>query len=98
MFAALAFSVAALAMFAAGIWLVIEANAAAADAAHRYGHNVDSGALEFFVAIVYCVPAALLLAVAALSLWRQWRLRLLAQIAAILWVVGLPGLDALRLL
>jgi len=56
-------------------WLVRASNEAAADAVRRYGHNVDSGALEWIAAFVYCVPVALLFSLAAFSLWRGWRIR-----------------------
>jgi hypothetical protein len=56
-------------------WLVRVSNEAAADAVRRYGYNVDSGALEWIAAVVYCAPVALLFSLAAVSLWRGWRIR-----------------------
>jgi hypothetical protein len=54
------------------LWL---SNEAAADAVRRYGHNVDSGALEFVAAVLYLAPVALLFSSAAITLWRGWRIR-----------------------
>ncbi len=56
-------------------WLVHVSNEAAADAVRRYGHNVDSGAMEWIGAVVFCAPVALLFSLAAVSLWRGWRIR-----------------------
>ena len=56
-------------------WLVRVSNEAAADAVRRYGHNVDSGALEWIAAVVYCFLVALLFSLAAVSLWRGLRIR-----------------------
>jgi hypothetical protein len=56
-------------------WLMWVSNQEAADAVRRYGHNVDSGALELIAAVVYFVPVALLFSSAAVSLWRGWRIR-----------------------
>jgi hypothetical protein len=55
--------------------LVHASNEAAADAVRRYGHNVDSGALESMAAVVYSAPVALLFGLAAVSLSRGWRIR-----------------------
>ena len=49
------------------------ARLAAEEAVRLYGRNVDSGALESAVAVFYCVPAALALAVASLAVFRGWR-------------------------
>jgi hypothetical protein len=54
--------------------LVHASNKAAADTVRRYGYNVDSGALELMGAVVYSAPVALLFGLAAVSLWRRWRI------------------------
>jgi hypothetical protein len=64
-------------------WLVRVSNEAAAEAIRRYGHNVDSGALEWIAAVVYCAPVALLFSLAAVSLWRGWRIRWYAHWVAV---------------
>ena len=55
--------------------LLHAAQEAAADAVRRYGRNVDSGALEYLAAVIYFAPVALLFGLAALCLWRGWRVR-----------------------
>src|SRR5262245_56758613 len=67
----------AVAVLYAGVFecLLHASSEVAADAVGRYGHNVDSGALEFIAAIFYFAPVTFLLASAALCLWRGWRVR-----------------------
>ena len=55
--------------------LIRASNEAAADAIRRYGHNIDSGALELIGAVVYLAPVGLLFGLAAVSLWRGWHIR-----------------------
>jgi len=56
-------------------WLLRASYEAAADAVRRYGHNVDSGALESIAAVIYFAPVALLFGLAAACLWQGWRIR-----------------------
>jgi hypothetical protein len=56
-------------------WSIHAANEAAADAVRRYGYNVDSGALVLAVGVIYFAPVALIFGLAALSLWRDWRVQ-----------------------
>jgi hypothetical protein len=58
----------------AGAWMSWVARAAAADAVRRYGHNVDSGVLEYAAAVFFLLPVALLFAAAAIAGARGWRL------------------------
>jgi hypothetical protein len=69
--------------------LVTSSFRAARWAERTYGHNVDSGAIEWMMAILFFAPAAVLLAVAALSLWRRWRIRLWLQGLVAACLVGL---------
>src|SRR5690348_3560223 len=68
---------AALAALCAAIaaFLISSSLRAAHWAERTYGHNVDAGAIEWLAAILLFAPAAVLLAVASWSLWRQWRSR-----------------------
>jgi hypothetical protein len=79
---------------ALSIFFYVGSRLAAADAERRYGRNVDSGVLEYLVAILYLAPVALAFAVAALSLLRNWRIRWyihwIAVAAAILPVIFQP--------
>jgi hypothetical protein len=75
----------AIALLYAGVfaWLLHASHEAAADAVRRYGHNVDSGALEYIAAVLYFAPVALLFGSAAVCLWRGWRIRWYAAGVAI---------------
>jgi hypothetical protein len=77
------------------IWLILSSIRAAQWAERTYGHNVDSGALEWGVAIFVLAPLTLALALASWSLWRRWRARwwlqggvVLVCVAALLALVG----------
>ena len=54
-------------------WLFHVSVEAAESATTRYGHNVDSGALEFAFASLYLGPMAVLFASASVAIWRGWR-------------------------
>lgn len=64
---------------AVGIFVVITAN--------RAPHNVDVGAIAEAGAVLFMLPAALLLGLAGLALWKNWRVGWLIQMVA---VVGIP--------
>jgi hypothetical protein len=49
------------------------ARLAAEEAVRLYGRNVDSGALESAVAVLYCAPAAIAFTVASIAVFRGWR-------------------------
>ena len=78
---------AAIAMCMMGAILHFRGQREAADAVSRYGHNVDSGAVERILAILYCAPNALMLTVTGIAMHRQWRVRWWLQGFAILAVV-----------
>jgi hypothetical protein len=69
-------------------WLIHASSRAAAEAIRLYGHNVDSGAIEGITATLYCAPNAVFFAIAAVAMWRGWRIRWFAQGLAILWLIG----------
>lgn len=48
--------------------------AQAAGAVRQYGHNVDSGALEYAAVVVFLLPVAALFGAAAIAGARDWRL------------------------
>lgn len=52
-------------------------------AARRHGMNVDSGAIEYAVALVCIAPAAMLFALASCSSFRMWRIRWFAHWLAV---------------
>lgn len=79
-------------------WLIDISNRAADEAVRLYGYNVDSGALTYIAAIIYVLPAAVLFGLAALSLFRGWRLGKFLHWLAIAWLVALPLWDFLRVL
>ena len=66
---------------AVGIFVVITANQAP--------HNVDAGAIAEAGAVLFMLPAASLLGLAGLALWKDWRIGWLIQMVA---VVGIPML------
>ena len=70
------------------VLLIYLANQAAADAIRRYGHNVDSGALAYFVAIVYLAPVAVLFAFASCALFLGWVIRWYVHWFAVLCAVA----------
>lgn len=82
----------AAALFGCGcVWLILSGRWQAQLAVERYGHNVDSGVLEWAVAFLYLGPAALLFALSSLAGSRAWRfvkaLRWLAAAFALMPVV-----------
>ena len=72
--------------------LIINSFRAARWAQETYGHNVDSGASEFFVAVTFLAPCGALFAVNSWTLWRRWTLRwwvqgaIVAVVATLLWL------------
>ena len=46
-------------------------------------HTMDSGAYVLFLALVLCIPAALLFTLAGTAWWRQWRTRWVFQVLAL---------------
>jgi hypothetical protein len=66
---------------AVGIFVVITAN--------RTPPNVDAGAIAEAGAVLFMLPAALVLGLSGLALWRNWRVGWLIQAVA---VVGIPVL------
>ena len=79
-------------------WLIYISNEAAAEAVRRYGHNVDSGALTYTVAILYFAPNALLFGIAAITMARSWPLRWFAQWGAATCLIAPAVILALAVL
>ena len=71
-----------------GVWFVHLAYKAAAEAERIYGHNVDSGAILGFFVAFYFTPNALVFGFTALTMFRRWRARWLAQALAVAWLIG----------
>jgi len=59
----------------AAVWAMRESRLAAAEAVRLYGRNVDSGAYHAMAAHVYLAPAAIILGIAALGMFRGWSWR-----------------------
>ncbi len=59
---------------AACLWMFWVAKEQAASAVRQYGYNVDSGALQYAVAIVFLMPITVLFGAAAIAGSRGWRL------------------------
>ena len=74
----------------ASLLLYCSAIGAATGCARKYGHNVDCGAYEWLAAVFYFGPLTLIVAVAALALWRAWPLCWLAHWLAIASIIALP--------
>ena len=70
------------------LWSQAAARAAQADAIREFGHNVDSGAYLSAAGFLYFVPAVPLFALASVASYRGWRLRLLLQAVAWLWLAS----------
>lgn len=66
---------------AVGIFVVITAG--------RTPHNVDAGAIAEAGAVLFMLPAASLLGLAGLALWKNWRIGWLIQTVV---VIGIPVL------
>jgi hypothetical protein len=73
--------------------LIHGSNGAAEDAVRRYGYNVDSGAIEWMMGILWAAPLALLFAIASLTLWRGWRIARYVHWLAVAAVAALPFAD-----
>jgi len=71
---------------AVGLLVVITAN--------RTPPNVDAGAIAEAGAVLFVLPAALMLGLAGLALWKNWRIGWLIQLVA---VVGIPVLISHRI-
>ena len=69
-------------------WSAFASYQAAADAVQRYGYNVDSGAIEAMVGIIYFAPVAILFALAAFAQWRSWRSGRYVHYLAFLYLVA----------
>ena len=76
----------ALLFLAAFGWCLYISQRAAEYAVRTYGHNIDSGAIEFLIGIFFFLPAALLFTLAGTSFWRGWRVRWILQAVAIAWL------------
>ena len=69
------FDAALSALFAmASAWMFWVSREQAAGAVRQYGYNVDSGALQYAVAIAFLVPVTVLFSAAAIAGSREWRL------------------------
>ena len=73
---------------ASGLWIIHVANEAATEAERIYGRNVDSGAILYFFVVIYFAPNAAFFGIAALAMFRRWRVWWLAQTLAVAWLVG----------
>jgi len=82
-------SVFAVICFVLATLLIVASYNAARMAERAYGHNVDSGAIAWFVAIAILIPLGTLLMLAAWSLWGRWRIRWWVQGGVGLGIVGL---------
>jgi hypothetical protein len=62
------------ALGAAGLfgWAELEV----AHARKLYGRNIDSGVFQYLITLLYCLPNAVLFALAAVVTQRRWRIRL----------------------
>ena len=85
-------AVVALVFIALFCWSVFASYQAAADAVRRYGHNVDSGAVQEMVGVFYFAPVATLFALAALVQWRNWRAGRYVHHFAFAYLVAPPAL------
>jgi hypothetical protein len=73
------YSLLAIVMTAAGLWLVYLAHEEAAEAVRLDGMNVDAGSFLAVLAMFYLFPNSLLWVLAALSIWRRWEHRWVPQ-------------------
>lgn len=80
------------------LWLIYSSYDQAALEKAAIGHAVDAGAIAYAAAVVYCIPSAVLFGIAALSLFRNWRLGWALQILAVGWVAVAIGGSALGFL
>jgi hypothetical protein len=72
----------------AAIWAMKVSKLAAAEAIRLYGRNVDSGAYHEMAAHVYLIPAAIILAIAALGMFRGWVWRKVPHYVAWIFVAS----------
>jgi len=77
------------------IWLIYFSYDQAAHEKATIGHAVDAGAITYMAAVVYCIPSTVLFAIAALSLFRNWRIAWTLQVLALGWVTVTIGGSAL---
>lgn len=68
-------------------WLFYASSVAAATATREFGRNVDSGAIESIAAGDYCIPVAVAFSVAAIAVFRDWRIKWYLQCLAVLIAV-----------
>jgi hypothetical protein len=73
------------------LWLIYSAYDQAAGEKAAIGHAVDAGAIAYMVAVVYCIPSAILFGIAALSYFRNWRIARALQSLAVGWVAVAIG-------
>jgi hypothetical protein len=73
---------------AACAWMFWASKQQAAAAVRQYGYNVDSGALQYAVAIVFLMPVAVLFGAAAFAGAREWRLGRYVHWIAVFAAVG----------
>jgi hypothetical protein len=84
--ASINWTLAVLSIAALGFCLYVR-NREAEYALRTYGHTMDSGAYVLVLALVLCIPAALLFTLAGTAWWRQWRTRWVFQVLALAWMV-----------
>jgi hypothetical protein len=87
------FDAALSALFAAACaWMFWVSRQEAASAVRQYGYNVDSGAPQYALAIVFLMPVTLLFGLAAIAGASEWRLsryvHWLAIVAAVCPIAG----------
>jgi hypothetical protein len=80
--ASINWTLAALSIAALGFCVYVR-NREAEYALRTYGHTMDSGAYVLFLALLLCIPAALLFTLAGTAWWRQWRARWILQVLAL---------------
>src|SRR3954453_17465425 len=84
--ASINWTAAVLSIAAIGFCLYVR-NREAEYAVRTYGHTMDSGAYVLLIALVLCIPAALLFTLAGAAWWLQWRTRWVLQVLALAWML-----------
>src|SRR3954454_22332012 len=84
--ASINWTLAALSIAALGFCVYVR-NREAEYALRTYGHTMDSGAYVLFLALLLCIPSALLFTLAGTAWWRQWRTRWMFQLLAVAWML-----------